>query len=437
MQTLRSLHKTYGQVVRVGPNEVSVAEWSTYREIYDEKTTTKPQWFYRGSSVTGRHQSLVGLSNKEAHAARRKLQNQSYSQRSVLGNESFIADKADMLVRRLAAAARHSSSGKTADVYQLNGLFSLEVILKCALNVDSGEQPSVDSVTIFNAMEKGNKGMALMAAIPFLTRKNGIYIPGHTGFCFRQMDLWESMTADMIDQFRQNEVPKDTNMRFMLTPMIIKEDTYLRRRLTTDELVEEVMGLLFAGSGTTSSSITYLLYAMAQEPAQQEKLRAELLATDSTLAALQQAPILNAVIKETMRVYPTIISTIPRVLDRELVVEKHLLPVGTFVGMQNYVHHRDPALFPSPDEFLSDRWLADDDTTVDMNAALTPFSIGTRNCIGQNLARAEMLLATSRIFRKLRVRLNQQMRPEEMEMEDRFSIYPKGGRLLLDLEVVD
>jgi cytochrome P450 len=48
--------------------------------------------------------------------------------------------------------------------------------------------------------------------------------------------------------------------------------------------------------------------------------------------------------------------------------------------MQNYVHHRDPTLFPEPDEFIPDRWLKD---SKDMDSAITPFSVGAYNSIGQ------------------------------------------------------
>jgi cytochrome P450 len=86
-----------------------------------------------------------------------------------------------------------------------------------------------------------------------------------------------------------------------------------------------------------------------------------------------------------MRLYPTIISTLPRVLDVELMVGngKYRLPAGTKIGMQNYVHHRDPEVFPAPEQFLPERWLGG--STKEMVGALTPFSLGPRSCLGQNL----------------------------------------------------
>ncbi|KIW97499.1 uncharacterized protein Z519_01083 [Cladophialophora bantiana CBS 173.52] len=189
----------------------------------------------------------------------------------------------------------------------------------------------------------------------------------------------------------------------MATPMFVNEDPYLGRRLTQPELVEELMSITFAGSGTTPSTLTYLLYAMSKDTVRQECLH---------LNEVKNLPYLNAVLKETFRLYPTIMSTLPRILDRPVNIGDYVLPPDTLVGMQNYVHHRDAELFHRPDEFLPERWLeknGDASRIKYMESALTPFSLGPRNCIGQNLAKAELYLAVSNIFRKLRLQLNADM----------------------------
>ena len=149
---------------------------------------------------------------------------------------------------------------------------------------------------------------------------------------------------------------------------------------------------------------------------------------------MKDLPYLNAAIKETMRLNPTIISTLPRVLDVPLTLPKAgiALPAGTVVGMQNYVHHRDPTVYSDPHSFRPERWLGLAPSS-DMEKALTPFSLGSRNCIGQNLARAELLLATSLLFRKLDLQLNEEMKNDDMDMEDRFNIAPRGRKLLLNV----
>lgn len=223
----------------------------------------------------------------------------------------------------------------------------------------------------------------------------------------------------------------------MITPLLLVNDTFLGRRLTEDETVEEAMGIAFAGSGTTSTTLTYLLYNMSLPENQhhQTKLRKEVANAGTSLNDLQHLPFLNAVIKETMRLNPTIISTLPRVLDTPLSLSKTgmSLPAGTIVGMQNYVHQRDPTVFPDPEHFKPERWLENNDQA---EKALTPFSIGNRNCIGQNLARAELYLAVSNVFRNLSLSFSKNMKAGEMEMEDRFNVAPRGRRLLVEVKVL-
>ncbi|KIW95579.1 uncharacterized protein Z519_04164 [Cladophialophora bantiana CBS 173.52] len=436
VKTLRALHQRYGDVVRVGPNEVSLSNWTAYRDIYS-RNTTKTEHFYKDTRLTG-HENLFTFRNKEAHAARRKLQNVSYSQQSILANESFIAEKVDVLIKRIMKNANESSSGLTTDVYPLCGLFSLEVILGSAFNRHYGESVSGDSLALLKAMECTGVAGQVKTALPFITRSRGVHIPGFLGHCFRQWDLWEKMTQQLAEEFKRNEIDADTEERFTVTPMVKHEDTFLHRKLNQQELIEELMGLTFAGSGTTSTTLVYLIYSLARNAPIQDRLRQELRGVkDVTIKGVQDLPLLSAIIKETLRLYPAIISTLPRVLDRTMTIDKCILPAGTYVGMQNFVHQRDSSVFPEPDDFIPDRWLINDqDKLKEMNAALTPFSVGPRNCIGQNLAKAELYLATGKIFNHLKLGLNSSMTEWDMEMEDRFAVASRGKRLLVDVEVL-
>lgn len=135
--------------------------------------------------------------------------------------------------------------------------------------------------------------------------------------------------------------------------------------------------------------------------------------------------------KEDFRLYPAIISTLPRVLTEAMVVDKYKLPVGTVVGMQNWIHHRDPVVFPDPHKFIPDRWLASTEAT---EASLTPFSIGKRNCIGQNLAWQELYWAIVSIMQAgLETRTGSEMKDGDMDQVDRFNTAPRGHSLMLEV----
>lgn len=365
------------------------------------------------------------------------MQNESYSQAAVNRNEGAISRMADRLVRRLLEGSKNSPSRNTVDAFTICGLFSLEVVYKIGFDKDLADVSDHASLSLLNAIDDTAYKLVIGVVLPFLRIWGiGCYVPGFIGHVFRQHRYWEQTTRTLLKQFGQ-ESHKDSTQKFLATPFILSEDTFLGRRLTEDEAVEESLGLVFAGSGTTSTTLIYTIYNLSRPENRQHQLdlRRELLAAGEHLQDVKDLPYLNAVIKETMRLNPTIISTLPRVVDTSITLQDYnlVLPPGTVVGMQNYVHQRDPLVFPQPHEFRPERWL---DDSGEAEKALTPFSLGTRNCIGQNLARVELYLAISRIFRKLDIKLNAFMREADMEMVDRFNVAPKGKKLLLDVEVL-
>ncbi len=359
---------------------------------------------------------------------------QPFSQQATNENERLITEMSNRFVERVISSSAAHSTGP-ADVLPLCKLFSLEVICKAAFNKDISMPSTGNAFTFLQALEDTPRVMIISSIFPFFRKwkRLGEYLPGTAGHAFRQSRLYEQYMRSLFHDFR-HESKLDSTERFMATPLLRGEDAYLGRRLSEDEAIEEAMGLAFAGSGTTSSTLVYLFYILSRSENRhvQLKLRQELQTTGPRLVDVKDLPYLNAVIKETMRLYPTIISTLPRVLDSPLQSGKFHLPAGTIVGMQNYVHHRDPSVYAEPNAFQPERWLGQSPSS-ELEKAFTPFSLGTRNCIGQNLAKAELLLAISIVFRRLDLRLNEAMAESDMEMEDRFAVSPKGGKLLLDV----
>lgn len=359
---------------------------------------------------------------------------QPFSQQAINENESLISEMSEKLVDRVAASAAASPT-KTCDITPFCKLFSLEVICRAAFNKDISSSSTDYAFTLLRAMEDIPTVLITSSIFPLLRRwkRLGEYIPGTIGHAFRQSRLYECFTRSLFRDFRQGS-KMDSTKRFMGTPLLRSDDPYLDRRLTEDEAIEEAMGLAFAGSGTTSSTLLYLFYTLSRPENRhiQDKLREELQSVGSKLGEVKDLTYLNNVIKETMRLYPTIISTLPRVLDNPLISAEINLPAGTVVGMQNYVHHRDPAIYKKPNEFIPERWIGVEPSS-EMEKAFTPFSLGPRSCIGQNLAKAELLLATSLVFRRLDLRLHHTMTEGDMEMEDRFAVSPRGKKLLVDI----
>jgi len=325
-----------------------------------------------------------------------------------------------------------ASQTGTVDAYHLCGLYSFQVICKAAFNKDFSEENADNTAwELLKAMEGSAILLILDNIAPYLHHSGwGSKIPGFLGHGYRSYDTWVAKSREMYDHFLETSSGDD---KFFMTPLVHGTDDFLERKLSYEEVIEEGMGVMFAGSGTTSSTLTYLLYTLSlpENHHIQTRLREEVLKTPDNILAIRNHPYVNAVLNETLRLYPTIISTLPRVLLEPMKVGDYLLPAGTVVGMQNYVHHRNPIVFPDPGRYYPDRWL---NATEEMTASLTPFSLGRRGCIGQNLAWEELYVAVNTLMRAgIEMGLGQEMKLGDMDMMDRFNIAPRGRKLMLEI----
>ncbi|KAJ5631589.1 cytochrome P450 [Penicillium longicatenatum] len=433
-QELDILHKKYGSVVRIGPNEVSVGDYRYYRPIYnDSKSTTKDTDFYSIANFVGKS-NIFQMTNPAQHSARRRLSAAPYSLQGITLLSPLIRRKAEDLARNLLKRATESPNG-TADAFELSGLYSLEVICEAGFAMDLSAMGGDLGLKLMHAMDGSAQTLMFTSTVPWL-RSTGLgkRLPGHVGACYRKDAYWQQKSREMVDHFLRASFTGASTEKNLLAPLLHGTDSFLGRKLTYEELVEEAMGIMFAGSGTTSATLTYMLYALScpENEGIQVTLRDEVMRLPpNDIVAVRNCPYLNAVIKETFRLFPTIISTLPRLLGEPLQLGEYILPAGTVVGMQNYVHHRDSSVFPKPERFYPERWLT---STKEMDMSLTPFSLGRRNCIGQNLAFEELYVAIEVIMRSgLVLRLGKEMENWEMGMEDRFNIAPKGRRLMLEV----
>lgn len=172
-------------------------------------------------------------------------------------------------------------------------------------------------------------------------------------------------------------------------------------------IASEMMDHLIAGYETTAITLSYVMYELSRNAPLQEKLRTELLTLsppithESTIlpsfSSLDALPILDAVVRETLRVYPAAAAPLPRVTpsDKPTVLEGYSIPGGVTVGSSALTLHRNKDVFPDPDSWLPERWLGvKRERLAEMNRWFWPFGSGGRMCIGNHLA---MLGKSSRV----------------------------------------
>ncbi|KAI8411413.1 hypothetical protein FOFC_08007 [Fusarium oxysporum] len=264
------------------------------------------------------------------------------------------------------------------------GAWGIEIICKVLTDTKIPDDPS-ETIHTLKALESSPPTFFANILMPLLqTFKLRTSIPGPLGHAYRAFAEWERRTASMLKTFQNQSRDPDEKRQFGAASLLDADNKHLGRKFQFREALEEAMGILLAGSGVSGHTFLYLTYALARPEGRriQGRLRKELEGAGDSLSELTALPYLSAVIKETYRVFPAIMSTLPRILGQslEVVDTDIILPPGTVVGMQNYVHHRDPVLFPKPDMFIPERWLEGHELNQDINlhdanAALTPYSV--------------------------------------------------------------
>lgn len=75
---------------------------------------------------------------------------------------------------------------------------------------------------------------------------------------------------------------------------------------------------------------------------------------------------------------------------RPLIIDGHVIPPGTQVGVNIYALHHNETYFPEPFVFKPERWLSRDSERHEAyRGAFAPFSLGGRGCIGKAMAYLE------------------------------------------------
>jgi pentalenene oxygenase len=170
------------------------------------------------------------------------------------------------------------------------------------------------------------------------------------------------------------------------------------------ELRDEVLGLLVGGVETTVATLCWTFVLLDEHDEVRERLHAEVDAVldsgaPATHADLERLPHTGRVVTEVLRLYPPV-WVLTRQVTEDTELAGHPVPAGATVMFSPYAQHRDPRLFPAPDEFDPDRWLPD---RAVPQGAWIPFGAGNRKCVGDVFATVEATLAVATIARRWRL----------------------------------
>jgi cytochrome P450 len=163
------------------------------------------------------------------------------------------------------------------------------------------------------------------------------------------------------------------------------------------DIASECADHLLAGIDTTADSLMFLIWALSrpQNGHIQRKLREEVRSIPDiaivngvpSAEICDKLPYLDAVTKETLRLYAPLPASEPRSSPRDTVIDKHHIPIGTVVSMSPFNLHRNPEVYRDPLEWKPERWLkSSEKELMEMKKWFWAFSSGGRMCIGLQYA---------------------------------------------------
>ncbi|KAJ9480964.1 hypothetical protein VN97_g12549 [Penicillium thymicola] len=183
------------------------------------------------------------------------------------------------------------------------------------------------------------------------------------------------------------------------------------QKLSTRDVIVHLSTNVFAGSDTTAIALRAVLYLLIRNPDVMSKVHSEIddASRDGRLSdpvpyreSSTHLPFLGAVLKEAMRLHPSV----GLILEREVprggvsISGKHI-PGGTTVGINAWVLHRDSQVFPDPDSFIPERWLnSRPEKLKEMEQSFFSFGHGPRTCIGKNISLMEMRKVLPQLLRE-------------------------------------
>jgi cytochrome P450 len=201
------------------------------------------------------------------------------------------------------------------------------------------------------------------------------------------------------------------------------EDTGLP--MNEEQVIDELIILMFAGHETTANTLSWLLYLIANNTAVQNEL-IETCKHIETLDSLNNECI-KAIVNEGMRLYPAAWMT-DRVAIEDDVFEEYSYPKGTIIIPFFFGLHRNKNNWKDPSSFSPKRFL--DDNTLTKSKNFFPFGAGQRMCIGNNFAMAEISFFLHLFFSKFKLEATNQ----EPIMKARITLRPDKILLKLSLQ---
>ncbi|TLD04263.1 uncharacterized protein PgNI_12058 [Pyricularia grisea] len=397
------LHHRYGAIVRIAPNELSFARPDAWKDVMGYLRQGQPE---NSKDPIAYHEQMGSLITMERtrHGQIRRSLSHGFSARRMFEQQPLIQKYIDLLFEKL-----HSNSDngtQSLDIVAWYNYTTFDVIgdltfgesFHCLENHDLHPWvkiifKSIKGMILFNVSRHffSSTDTVVRKLLPFVAEAG----QQHEALIFNRVSKRLEMKTDrpdFMDSMRRQDVTT----------------------MTMDEICKTSGTIIIAGSETTATVLSFATYLLCKHPEICTKAVAEVraaFATEQEIDAVrvQHLEYLSAVLNETMRLYPAV----PWSLTRRTPPEGNMvcgdfIPGDCLLTISQWTMAHYEKNFAQPEIFAPDRWLPTANAIFknDKKMAFQPFSHGSRDCIGKNLAYTEMRIILARMLWNFDIQLD-------------------------------
>jgi len=297
----------------------------------------------------------------------------------------------------LMAKESESNNGET-NVANWLQKFTLDILGRTVFNydfknLDNGNDVCYEAYKfIFGPGSKYIRFFPFLQYLPFLEFTKKLH---------RSVDILKSKFNEVIETHRKLNTYDD-----ILGHMLQSADDPVSG-LTPVELISNVWIFFVAGHETTSTALQWELYELSQHQDMQQRIYDEVKSilgdrTEITFDDLPKFEYLDCFIHETLRLRPPVGVLPTRKTTKEIKYGDQVIPKNSLIGISISNVHMNPEYWPEPEKFNPERFFPENRKGRHAFAFL-PFSLGPRQCIGNNFSLIEQRLFLSSLLLKSKV----------------------------------
>ncbi|CAA7267082.1 unnamed protein product [Cyclocybe aegerita] len=413
----KSLHEKYGDIVRVGPNELIICDVNAVNPILGPTGLPKgPFWEGRVPEQEA-VKPLIAIRDKQEHNRRRRPWTRAFSTPALKGYEIMVSKRSFQLMDALGAQKG------IVNLTQWVSFFAYDIMNDLAFGGGSEMIKEGDADGLWHLLEAGQRNALFMSHVPWL----GALFLRFPSFAHDLKAFRTHAKKRAMVRKNQGSPHKDIFHHLM------DEDGVASQPPSVIEVISDGGLAIIAGSDTTSTAIINLFYFLMCHPTSYKRLQAEIdeLSDNDIMdfAKLAHLPYLNGCLNESLRLLPPVLSGSQRAPERGSggkMIGPYFIPEGSAVVIPSYSLQRDPRCFsPLPGGFLPERWLPEDKRSalepkvfdgqefVLNLTAFAPFSLGVANCAGKNLAWMEMRMVVSLMVQNFEMKFAKGYNPQQ------------------------